>query len=120
MLSKEKRIRDTKDFKRVYQKGTFFYHRFFNLSYLKNRGSLTRLGFVIGKKVSNKAVVRNSLKRKFREASRKLYEQAPKGYDVVINIKKEALGVKQSELEPEIQRALQRIGKNEKGNSNTN
>lgn len=111
MLSKEKRIRDASDFKRVYQKGAFFYHNLFNVNYLKNRTSLTRVGFVIGKKVSNKATVRNNLKRKFRESARHLYEELPKGYDIVINIKKEALGKKQKELETEIQRALQKIGK---------
>lgn len=111
MLPKEKRIRSANDFKKVYQKGTFFYHKFFNINYLPNRTSLTRIGFVVGKKASNKAVVRNEVKRKARESVRRLYDDFPKGYDVVINIKKEALKVDQKELEAEIRKLIQRISK---------
>lgn len=120
MLPKEQRVRDTKDFKRIYGKGSFFFAKYFNINYLPNKTHNARLGFVVSKKVNAKAIVRNKIKRQFREASRKLYQEAPKGYDIVISIKKEALGVKYSELETEIQKALQKIGKNEKNISNNN
>jgi ribonuclease P protein component len=120
MLAKEKRIRSTRDFKKVYQKGSFFFQKSFNINYLKNKTNFTRLGFVVGKKVSSKAVIRNQIKRKFRESARVLYDDLPKGYDIIINIKKEALNIKQKELEAEIRNSIQKIGKNEKNNSSYN
>jgi len=117
MPSKDKRIRDTKDFAKIYKKGSFFSSKYFNANFLSNRGNPTRLGFVVGKKVSKKAVTRNRLKRQLREAARRLYDQAPRGYDIVISVKKEAVVAKPAELETEIQKLFQRIGQNEKNYS---
>lgn len=120
MLSKEKRIKNTSDFNKVYQKGAFFYHYFFNLNFLRNRSDFSRFGFVVGKKATKKAVLRNSIKRKFREATRLLYDKVPKGYDIVINIKKEALELSQEKIKIELEKAFWRIDKNEKNGPRSN
>lgn len=116
MLSKDKRVRSAGDYKRIYSKGSFFSSRFFTVNYMTNRTQKTRIGFVVSKKATKKATERNKIKRQFRETARALYEEAPKGYDIVINIKKEALGIGHKELLAEIQNSFQRIGKNEKNN----
>lgn len=109
MLSSEKRLRDTRDFKRVYQKGSFFGSSLFSLNFLPNRRPVSRLGMVISKKVEPKAVKRNRLKRQFREAAAKLYAKLPAGYDVVVNIKPKAAGASFSEIEKEVEQAFARI-----------
>jgi len=50
--------------------------------------SVTRIGIVVGKKFSKKAVERNRVKRILREEVRKLYGQLDTGYDIVIFVKK--------------------------------
>jgi ribonuclease P protein component len=110
MLPKEKRLRSEKDIKRVYQKGSFFSLRSFNINYLPNRLGMTRLAFVINKKVAKKAVERNSVKRLFREAFRQLYGTIPSGYDVVVGIKRESLGLKLTEITDEAKKAVGKIG----------
>lgn len=90
MLPKQQRITSEKDFKRVYQKGSFFSAPLFNVNFLSNRLSFARLGIVINKKTEPKAVKRNKLKRQFREVARKIYHELPAGYDFVINIKAKA------------------------------
>jgi ribonuclease P protein component len=87
MLPREKRLADTRDFKRVYQKGSFFSGRLSNINFLPNKMSVSRLGVVVSKKISGKATVRNKVKRRFREVSKSLYDLLPKGLDVILSIK---------------------------------
>lgn len=111
MLPKEKRLRSERDFKRVYQKGSFFSLRFFNVNYIPNKLGLTRLAFVVNKKAAKKAVVRNTLKRAFREVFRSLYSNIPAGYDIVINIRPEAIGAKQPEIAAEAKKFIEKLSR---------
>lgn len=110
MLPKKLRITNERDFKRVYQKGSFFSVNLFSLNYLPNKMPHTRLGVVITKKVAAKSVERNLLKRRFREAARKIYTEIPSGFDVIIVIKEKAKGVKFEEIEKELLAAVPRVG----------
>jgi ribonuclease P protein component len=49
----------------------------------QNGEGLTRLGLSVPKKIGN-AVIRNSVKRKVREAFRHVYDSMPLGYDIVV------------------------------------
>jgi ribonuclease P protein component len=113
MLSREKRIRDTRDFKRIYQKGSFLGSDLFTINILPNRTENSRLGFVISKKVEPKAVKRNLLKRRFRAVSSNLYGQLPSGYDVVVNIKPKAAVAEISAIEAELKSAFGKVGTDE-------
>lgn len=113
MLPKEKRLANTNDYKRVYQKGSFFSSRLLVINYLANKTSASRLGIVVTKKVAPKAVDRNKVKRKFREASRSLYDVLPAGYDVVVNIKKSATSAPFTEIKKEISEAFEGLKKKE-------
>lgn len=70
MLPKENRLKKKKDFEDVFEKGKGFKQAFLFLKAKKNNLKTSRFGFVVGKKVSNKAVVRNQIKRRLREAVR--------------------------------------------------
>lgn len=111
MLPKEKRISLEKDFKRAYQKGSFFATPLFHVNYLVNNLGFSRLGIVISKKIEPKSVKRNQIKRKFREASRQLYDLLPKGYDFVINVKKSALDADFSEIKQELEKFAKTVKK---------
>jgi ribonuclease P protein component len=112
MLPKEKRLRDTRDFKRVYQKGSFFGSQIFTMSALPNKRAISRVGVVISKKVEPKAVKRNLLKRRFREAIGALYEKLPAGYDVVVSIKSKAKEADFTDVKAQVAEVFGKVGTN--------
>ena len=120
MLAKEKRLRDTRDFKRVYTKGSFFGSGLFSMNSLKNRSDFSRLGIVVSKKTEPKATQRNLLKRRFRSVAAKLYDSLPKGYDIVVSIKPKAKNSEFSQIEKEIAEAFKKVGSFEKSNNRHN
>ncbi len=120
MLPKEKRLRDTRDFKRVYSKGSFFSGRLLSINILENRLQISRVGVVITKKISKKAVGRNKLKRKTREAVHALYDSLPTGYDIIVNIKKEAESASVADFQKELAGLFGKVGTNEKNSFKSN
>lgn len=110
MLPKEKRIRNSREFKRVYQRGSFFGSDLLSINFLANRLSFSRLGIVINRKIEPKATKRNKIKRRFREVSRKLYERLPAGYDVIITIKKPASSAEFSKIEQAVEGVFEKLG----------
>lgn len=109
MLPKERRIRNSRDYKRVYQRGSFFADGFFSINFLPNRLSFSRLGIVVNRKIDLRATVRNKIKRRFREASKNIYNLLPKGYDIVITIKKPAKEIDFIQIETSLKDALKKI-----------
>ena len=83
MLAKLNRIRKKKDFEMIFRKGRGFKNGFLALRVFKNDLPESRFGFVISKKVSQKAVVRNKIKRRISEVIRLNLEKIKKGADVV-------------------------------------
>jgi len=88
MLAKKYRLAKEKAFKRVYQKGKFFFTSNINLRFAKNQEKNSRFGFVISKKISKKATIRNRIKRQLSEIIRKNLKSIVKGKDIVIKVKK--------------------------------
>ena len=69
MLVSAHRLRKRKDFRRAYQRGKAVKCANFVLYYAPNRMGTYRVGFSVSKKIG-KAVIRNRVKRKLREAAR--------------------------------------------------
>ena len=67
MLPKINSLKKGKDIERVFEKGKRFKEDFLILKITKNALSQTRFGFIVSKKVSKKATLRNKIKRKLRE-----------------------------------------------------
>lgn len=84
MLPKENRLKKNKDFEMVFKKGKGFSQNFLFLKFIKNNLKVTRFGFVVSKKVSKKAVIRNRIKRRLREIVRKKIAEIEKGRDIII------------------------------------
>lgn len=84
MLPKINRLKKKKDFERVFKQGRGLKQDFLSLKFAKNNLEATRFGFVVGQKVSRKAVVRNKVKRRLREIARINLGNIKKGLDIVV------------------------------------
>jgi len=62
------------------------------LAWSPNTVATLRVGFVVSKRVSKRAVQRNYLKRLLSEAMRPLLADLPTGWDIVISARNQALG----------------------------
>lgn len=83
MLAKENRLKKKKDFEDVFKKGAGFKEKFLFLKIKENKLKESRFGFAVGLKVSKKAVIRNRIKRRLREAMRLKIKQIKPGIDGV-------------------------------------
>lgn len=70
MLEQKNRIKKKKEIEETFKKGQSFKQDFLILKTLKNDLAFSRFCFVVPKKVSKKAVDRNKIKRKIRQAVR--------------------------------------------------
>ncbi|WP_018131404.1 ribonuclease P protein component [Effusibacillus pohliae] len=68
-MNRKHRLKDNRDFQRVFQRGKSFANRYLVLYHAPNQEGHYRVGLSVSKKVGN-AVVRNRVKRYLREAVR--------------------------------------------------
>ena len=66
MLSKINRLTKKKDFEAVFKKGKSVKNSFLIFKILNNNLKENRFGFIVSKKISNKATIRNKIKRRLR------------------------------------------------------
>lgn len=83
MLKRKFRLRKKKDFEMVIKRGKFFKGENLSLVKKNNGFHFSRFAFLVGKKVSKKAVVRNKIKRRLSEIIRTNLSKIKKGYDVI-------------------------------------
>jgi len=86
MLPKRNRLKKKKDFEKVFREGKGFKEDFLYLKIKKNNLESSRFGFVVSKKFSKKALVRNKIKRRLRELIRISLPNIKKGIDGIIII----------------------------------
>jgi ribonuclease P protein component len=102
MLPLKNRLKKKKDFENVFTKGMTARSKYFFLRVLENGSPDTRMGFVVSKKVSKKAVERNRIKRLFREAIRLDLAKIKPGYDLVFIVLNNAKDKEFEEIREEI------------------
>ena len=84
VVSKVPTVRLRKDFRRIFAEGRRFDGRRLTAIVVPAREpGLTRMAFVVGKKLGN-AVTRNRLRRRMREAARRLARHWQQNHDVVL------------------------------------
>lgn len=108
MLPKNYRLRLKKDFDRIFKEGRFVGGGFFTLGYMKNDLAFSRFAVVVPKKVSNKAVKRNTVKRRTVEVIRLMRESIKQGFDLVFIAKPGANSKLYKEIEEEAVKLLKR------------
>ncbi len=86
------RLRKNWEFKRVYRYGRTVVSRNIVLYYCPNGRAYNRIGFSISKKVG-KSVVRNKIKRIYREAFKIIEKKLCKGHDFILIARKPAVDV---------------------------
>ena len=84
MLPKENRLKKKKEFEAIFKGGRSLRSLSFFLKYLGNGTENTKVGFVVSKKVSKRAVERNKAKRRLREAFREVKDEIREGVSVVV------------------------------------
>ncbi len=84
MLSKANRLGNKKDIERVFKKGKGFKEDFLILKIVKNNLDRTRFTFIVSKKISTKASLRNKIRRKLSELVRIKLKMIKKGTDNII------------------------------------
>ena len=109
MLAKQYRLQEDKDFESVFKKGRVFSGKSLFLKFKKNNLQVSRFGFVIGKKISNKAVVRNKLKRQLRGIVRKNLANTKPGFDIVVVVKPEIINKNYQEIKNDLENLLQTL-----------
>lgn len=71
----------------------------FNLKISKNNSEFSRFGFIVSKKVSTSAVVRNSVKRKIRSIIEENLDSVNSGWDCAFYLKKEIVSSERALIE---------------------
>ena len=102
-------IKQNHVFRRLYSKGKSAVSPCLAVYCRKNRGGGNRLGLTVGSKLG-KAVVRNKIRRRLREAYRIHEDQFRPGVDLVVVARVRAAHVPYHELERSLLRTAGRLG----------
>jgi len=84
MLPKKNRIKKEKDFETVFKNSKSLRNDLIVFKITNNKAETNRFGFVVSKKISKSAVVRNRVKRRLAEAIRSMIGGMKKGVDLVL------------------------------------
>jgi ribonuclease P protein component len=107
-LNRALRLRKSSEFQRVRQQGRSITSRLLILAWTPNDVAQLRIGFVISKRISKRAIDRNHLKRLLGEAIRSLLPELTPGWDIVISARKDTLTADLHTLEQDIPALLRR------------
>lgn len=102
-------LKRRREFVRVYSSGRSLANGVAVIYWLKNASPVTRVGFSVSKKIG-KAVVRNRLRRLFREAVRLNADKICEGMDIVFVARRVAVDLKFKDVESALVSLLRRAG----------
>ena len=109
MLPKINRLKKKRDFEIVFEKGKSSRDNFLALRAAPNNSEISRFGFIVSKKISKKAVVRNKIRRRLSFAIEQEIKNIKKGVDVILvalpGIEKKEF----SEIQEAVKGALNRV-----------
>jgi ribonuclease P protein component len=108
MLPLQHRLRLEKDIKTLLSKGKSVFGLYVGVKFRPNRLSVSRFAIVVGTKVAKRAVVRNRLRRQLRGILFRHLGDLTAGYDVMLIVKKNAIGKTSRDLETELLQTFMR------------
>ena len=107
-FKRDERIRSKKDYTILYRKGSRIRGKMFSLVFRRNELGHGRLGVVVSKKVGS-AVVRNTVKRRFRDIFRRNKRLLPGNLDIIILTRPEIAAASRPEIAKSFMEALGKI-----------
>jgi ribonuclease P protein component len=107
-LSRVWRLRNNSDFQRVRQQGQSLASRLLILAWNPNEVAQLRVGFVVSKRISKRAVQRNYIKRLLGEAVRGVLPALPASTDIVFTARGQIATTNLSALSREMLDLLRR------------
>jgi len=107
-LKRAVRLRKSGDFQQVRQQGRSISSRLLVLAWSPNDVAQLRIGFIVSKRISKRAVERNRLKRLLGEAARIFLPGLPPGIDIVFSARAAASTADVHVLESDMRALLQR------------
>jgi ribonuclease P protein component len=107
LMKRKYRLRRNSDFQRVRHVGKSYASPLLVLAFLRNNLAHSRFGFVVSKKLG-KAVRRNKIKRRIREATRLRLRHISSGYDLVFIARKQAAQASYWELAAAVEQLTKR------------
>ncbi|MFH0906861.1 MAG: ribonuclease P protein component [bacterium] len=84
MLSRKYKLKKDNDFKAIFEKGKYRQKDFIRIRFSENDLEISRFGFMIGLKISKKAVKRNKIRRQMEEIIHSELNQIKSGFDIII------------------------------------
>lgn len=114
-MERARRLRKGTQFDTVYREGTATSGPLVVLRVVPNGIAVTRWGFAVGKRLEKRAVKRNRMRRRLREAARSLPVVA--GCDIVVTARQGASPASYWDLRQALARQLERAGLLESGTS---
>lgn len=108
MLPRSNRLTKKSDFENAFKKGSSFDEKIFFLKLARNDLSYSRFGFVVSRKISKKAVIRNKIKRVLREIIRLELKKIKTGFDAIIIAKPDITEKTYRQIEETIERVLRK------------
>lgn len=114
IVKKLQMLRNSRQFRQVYDQGQRFHTSLFSVFVLKTIGDEQRFGITITRKIGN-AVVRNRCKRRLREALRKQLSESANlavvglGFDLVINAKSDLVKADFKQIADALAKVMERL-----------
>ncbi len=105
-LAKKYRLKRKKDFLKIKQKGEILDTPLFGLLVLQEKTSFPLFGFVISRKISRKAVLRNKIRRRLTETVRLLLPRLKPNIKILVLAKKSLLQAKFQEIFQTMEKSL--------------
>lgn len=106
MLKRKNRLLSNYEYGITRRKGQKVFTRFFSLYYLNRNEGPTKVGIITSRKFAKTAVMRNRIKRIFREIVRSNFDKIKPGFWIIIYPKKESLNAKYEEINTEFTKTL--------------
>ncbi len=110
MLARKHRLSKDREVTRVLRNGRAVFTNLLGVKAIPAAGVESRTAVVVGTKVHKRATKRNLIKRRVREALRKVIPLFKKPIDLVVTARPEAVGRSYADLKAALEYALRKLG----------